>query len=146
MIEQLNLDGSKSEKIKPGSTWVWNRNARKSKWRDLVSILVFVAAVVGVASWAEFWWFPANRAERICEGFVKEEMRAPSTAVFSNEDYISFAEAGAGDTYLVTGDVDGQNGFGAMIRQNFSCFVKGGSLVMPVAFREGSLAKFHHQQ
>jgi hypothetical protein len=51
-----------------------------------------------------------------CEDVVKKNLKAPSTASFSNE-----TATGTGGAYTVTGDVDSQNGFGAMIRNHFTC-------------------------
>jgi cytochrome c biogenesis protein ResB len=67
---------------------------------------------------------PAKRATANCEGFVKVRLKAPSTAKFSNE-----ATSVNGRLYTVTGDVDAQNSFGAMLRNRYSCFVtKDGTL------------------
>jgi hypothetical protein len=51
-----------------------------------------------------------------CESAVKNQLKAPSTAKFSGEDYID-----EDPTWLVTGSVDAQNGFGAMLRSGFNC-------------------------
>jgi hypothetical protein len=54
------------------------------------------------------------------EQFVRSRLKAPSTAKFCG-----FSEANvmtlAGNSYQVTGWVDAQNGFGAMLRTNFAC-------------------------
>jgi hypothetical protein len=67
---------------------------------------------------------PAKRATASCEGFVKERLKAPSTAKFSNE-----VTGVNGRLYTVTGDVDAQNSFGAMLRSKYNCLVtKDGTL------------------
>ncbi len=53
-----------------------------------------------------------------CEELVKDRLKAPSTAEFSGES----ADGSAG-SYTVTGDVDSQNSFGAMLRSHFTCTV-----------------------
>lgn len=51
-----------------------------------------------------------------CETAVKNQLKAPATAKFSGEDYID-----EDPTWLVTGSVDAQNGFGALLRSAFNC-------------------------
>lgn len=58
-------------------------------------------------------------ATRVCEDFVKERLKAPATADFSDLDVTS--DAGE---YTVTGDVDAQNSFGAKLRSHFTCVVR----------------------
>ncbi|QPZ39683.1 hypothetical protein [Paramicrobacterium chengjingii] len=59
-----------------------------------------------------------NTAEAInyCEDKVRGELKAPSTAEFDS------SATGSG-TYTVTGTVDSQNSFGAMMRSDFQCTV-----------------------
>jgi hypothetical protein len=57
-------------------------------------------------------------AVNACEGFVKDQLKAPSTARFSNERY-----GQDGLVFTVTGDVDAQNSFGATIRNHYTCVV-----------------------
>jgi hypothetical protein len=54
-------------------------------------------------------------AEAQCESFVEDRLKSPSTAEFD----LSASPAGSG--WLVTGTVDSQNGFGAMIRGSVRC-------------------------
>ena len=60
-----------------------------------------------------------NDAERVCYDFVRDRLRSPSSAVFSNVN-----TSGSGSTFTVSGAVDSQNGFGAMIRNSFTCSVR----------------------
>ncbi|NYE19451.1 hypothetical protein [Microbacterium immunditiarum] len=59
-----------------------------------------------------------NKYEAIaqCEARVKEQLRAPSTATFD-------LDATGSGTWTVTGTVDAENGFGAMIRNDVQCTV-----------------------
>jgi hypothetical protein len=61
-------------------------------------------------------------AEDVCETFIKNRILTPSTAKFSGEhaDIIQ----GQTDAFRVTGVVDAQNGFGATIRNYFTCDVQ----------------------
>lgn len=58
----------------------------------------------------------------VCENFVEDRLRAPSTAEFpSTSDYDI---SGSGSVYTVRGYVDSENGFGAMIRSDWTCVVQ----------------------
>lgn len=59
-------------------------------------------------------------AKRVCqEDFVPKRLKAPKTAEFSG---VTVTESGG--VYTVTGSVDSQNGFGALIRSSFTCKVR----------------------
>jgi hypothetical protein len=63
------------------------------------------------------------------EDFVKKRLKSPSTAEFPGlfEKAEHITELG-NDEYLISSWVDSQNGFGAMLRSNFSCkiiFIEG---------------------
>lgn len=62
----------------------------------------------------------------VCTNFVKDRLRAPSTAEFRNyfEDDGEVVVTGGPDTYVVTSSVDSENGFGAMLRSTFVCQVE----------------------
>lgn len=61
-------------------------------------------------------------AQLNCEDIVKNSLKSPSTANFSNEEV-----TGTSGQYTVTGDVDSQNSFGATLRDHFVCDVTGTS-------------------
>lgn len=58
----------------------------------------------------------------MCERFVEEALKAPSTARFQPIHQMDVMQL-AGSEFLVNGYVDAQNGFGAMIRTQFNCQV-----------------------
>lgn len=58
-------------------------------------------------------------AARECEKQVEKLLKAPATANF---DLTAVADPGAG--FVVTGTVDAQNSFGAMIRNDVKCSVR----------------------
>jgi hypothetical protein len=58
----------------------------------------------------------SNAAISACENAVKDQLKAPSTAKFSNERYTD-----SDPSWRATGDVDAENSFGAMIRSHFDC-------------------------
>lgn len=71
-----------------------------------------------------------------CRDGVKARLKAPSTAQFSQESIAGMTET----RWKVSGVVDAQNGFGAMLRQRYSCQADkdgaGGWTVYNVAFAD----------
>ncbi len=63
-----------------------------------------------------------SKAFIISQHFVKEKVKAPSTAQFPSFDFQSI-HLGEG-RYKVTSYVDAQNSFGAMIRTNYTAILK----------------------
>ena len=61
-----------------------------------------------------------SMAEQMCEQFVTDRLKAPSTAEFPGGEV---TDVGA-DEYEVVGSVDSQNGFGAMIRTGYTCTIR----------------------
>jgi len=59
-------------------------------------------------------------AEVACEDFVKDRLKAPSTADFSDQVRTPLP----GGQFLVEGQVDSENGFGATVRAAWSCTVR----------------------
>lgn len=59
-------------------------------------------------------------AEIMCEEFVKDRLKAPATAEFSNQR----AESIGDQRWDVTGTVDSENSFGALIRSNYRCDIR----------------------
>jgi hypothetical protein len=51
--------------------------------------------------------------------FVNDRLKAPSTAKYPSSSDVSIKQTG--NKWIVTGYVDAQNSFGAMIRQNYIC-------------------------
>lgn len=58
-------------------------------------------------------------AQSACEDWVKDQLKAPATADFGDEDV-----SGGGGSWTVTGVVDAENGFGANIRTSWTCDVR----------------------
>jgi hypothetical protein len=70
------------------------------------------------------WPYAISRAAAVTLGrsCVKEQLKAPSTAEFEfRSESLTFIND---STYTFTGPVDSQNGFGAMIRSNFTVTVE----------------------
>lgn len=59
-------------------------------------------------------------AQRACEeNFIPGKLKAPASAKFSGESVTH-----AGETYTVSGQVDSENSFGALIRAPFTCVMR----------------------
>jgi len=81
-------------------------------------VLVVVAFLVAGCSYTSG---PSSVGARVAAKlFVKDRLKAPSTARFGT---LTATESYDG-SYLVSGYVDSQNSFGAMIRTYFSCTVE----------------------
>lgn len=82
-----------------------------------ILVILFMLAVFGGTSTTKLDEWGAQVA---CEDVVKTLLKAPSTAEFSNWQRQSNGDG----KYTVTGTVDSQNGFGAMLRSQFGCTVR----------------------
>ena len=59
-----------------------------------------------------------NNLKRLCEeGAIKTSLKSPSTAIFSNSSTTKLTKG----VYKVSGNVDAQNGYGAMLRNRYTC-------------------------
>lgn len=101
--------------------------AKPASKGSLALLVVFVVAVVFVCVTAFISRSgddsdpdPGPDAERVCQDFVKKRLKAPATAKFSDVNH----SGGVDGEYTVTGAVDSQNSFGALIRSDFTCTVK----------------------
>lgn len=75
-------------------------------------LLIFVFALSGCTPSGE-------RAIEECKNLVKNRLKAPATASFTNISVEDLDEK----TSNIDGDVDAENSFGAKIRSSFSCQV-----------------------
>lgn len=58
-------------------------------------------------------------ARFVCEEWVRDGLRAPATARFSG-----VTTTASGGVYTIRGDVDAENGFGALLRSGWVCEVR----------------------
>jgi Protein of unknown function (DUF2510) len=65
----------------------------------------------------------ADAAFTVCKNFVKDRLKAPGTAKFAkrSDPFVRVITIDDGANYFVTGWVDSQNGFGALLRADFRC-------------------------
>jgi curved DNA-binding protein CbpA len=66
--------------------------------------------------------YDAFQAQADCEGFVKQNLKAPSSADFASHRELNITGSGVGP-WTVIGYVDSQNSFGAKIRSTYICTV-----------------------
>lgn len=98
----------------------------RSGKRWAAGIIIAIIAVVALLVWRSGQEEPDvdlnGDAKRVCqEEFIPKRLKAPATAEFSGVSVTT-----AGDTYTVTGSVDSQNSFGALVRSSFACVVRHG--------------------
>ena len=82
-----------------------------------VGMAVLLAAGTG-AYFVFFYHAEQKQAITQCEARIKSMLRAPATAKFSNEAVAKVPP----DGWNVTGDVDAENGFSALVRNQWDCY------------------------
>lgn len=61
-------------------------------------------------------------AQDVCHQFVEKRLRAPATARFERFDEATITVSGG--VHTVRGHVDSENGYGALVRSNYTCQVR----------------------
>ena len=84
------------------------------KWIGL-ALLVGLTACGGGDSESDLQY----EAKDSCHEWVKEKLKSPATAEFSGDSV-----TGTGGDYAIAGNVDSQNGFGAVVRTAWTCTVR----------------------
>ena len=94
---------------------------KRRGWVERHPFLAVLAGLLVLSAWLGFRssGAPATgdefTAASMCERFVADHLKSPSTAEFDS------TATGGGDTWTVTGTVDSQNSFGAMVRNTYTC-------------------------
>lgn len=78
--------------------------------------LLIVAAIGGGCAVEDDGSGDGFTAEVMCEEFVKDRLKSPATAEFSEQ-----AHRADGAAWVVSGVVDSENGFGALVRSDYTC-------------------------
>lgn len=88
----------------------------------LAALIVLILAAVGGLTFLLLRPTGPNSTVQIsaCRAKVKANLKAPATAQFSQE---TVARQPTGNLYEVRGLVDAENGFGALLRQRYTCTV-----------------------
>lgn len=110
------------EAVEPGEPE--GRANRKPLLLGCLGVLVLVVglpvACTALSMGGGSSWEPTGaEARSICEGWVRDQLKAPSTARFQDG-----TTSGGPTAYTVTGTVDAQNGFGGTVRTGWSCTVE----------------------
>lgn len=96
-----------------------NRSSRAPLWfLGIVAVLVVVGFLIHSASGGTDSLGYQVDSKRVCQNFVKDELKSPASAKFSD-----VTTTGSGTAWTVGGNVDSDNSFGAPIRNAFSCSV-----------------------
>ncbi len=66
-------------------------------------------------------FFASTRVTKSCQASVKNKLKSPSTASFVDQP-LTVNTAKLKGLYRLSGQVDAQNSFGAMLRQDYSCY------------------------
>lgn len=85
----------------------------------VIGIPVACTAIASVGGGDDDWKPTATEARLICEGWVRDQLKAPSTARF-----VDGTTTGGPTAYTVTGAVDAENSFGAKLRTDWTCDVE----------------------
>ncbi|MFT3871063.1 MAG: hypothetical protein QM714_00220 [Nocardioides sp.] len=89
----------------------------------LWAVLLPVLLIGGCFAWASVAGDDGDAsgyAKVACRDWVKDRLKSPSSAKFSDE----VVEPNGETRYEVTGSVDSENSFGAMIRNRYRCLVE----------------------
>lgn len=86
----------------------------------LAAVLIFMAVAGGNdADPAAYDPDNPTEARAQCEDLVEENLKSPATAEFGTSEATR-----SGTEWIVTGSVDSENSFGAMLRSDFQCSVR----------------------
>lgn len=83
-----------------------------------ILLVAYCAVAGGSHSTADDPEVQRSGAESACEGWVKDQLKAPSTAKFTDT-----TSTGVGP-WTVTGSVDAENSFGAALRRRWTCTIR----------------------
>lgn len=100
---------------------------KKANRAGCIAVLIIFAiigiAVYGIAAASDYSDKPDNiSAFVMCQKFVRDSLKAPSTAKFA--DYNDKTISSNGNRFNVISYVDAQNSFGAMVRTSYICEVE----------------------
>lgn len=97
-----------------------------SRWRWLLLTPIAAGLIFGIVSIAttpdrhELPGGDRDGADLQCRGQVLGKLRAPGTAQFTGAT-VAYRPGQTADFYTARGQVDAQNGFGALLRMRYQC-------------------------
>lgn len=92
-----------------------NKPIDKIGWLALAACVAFAVVAIALTRGGGSNDGDARGAKDACQEFIKNRLKSPGTADFSNE------EATSGAAWTVTGNVDSQNAFGGVVRNTYNC-------------------------
>ncbi|PWR08559.1 hypothetical protein DKT68_15190 [Micromonospora acroterricola] len=97
------------------------RASRRWPW-IAAAVLVGLVAVGGLA----YALMPSDEDEAVerCQAAISGQLKSPATAEYADDVTVSGEEGNFGTYYEVTGQVDAENGFGALVRGDYRCKVQ----------------------
>lgn len=101
-------------------------NSESGDWK--IGVALSVALLLAFCGW--YYWddFAPNPSKQECETAVAERLRSPASASFTYDvDTRNF----------MSGSVDSQNGFGAVLRSEFECFKNDGPVSIKLTTPDG---------
>lgn len=113
------LQGAQGDSEPQGDPSESKSSAKGCLWIVAALILLPAACIATTSGGGSKWEPTAFEARSICEDWVKDRLKAPSSAKFTDG-----AESGGGGKYTISGSVDAQNSFGAMIRSTWTCDIR----------------------
>lgn len=100
-------------------TWWAGLSARGRE--GVVAGVVILVLLAGSGLWALYQRsLEDDHAAVACANRIIEGLKAPSTAEFSEP----VAEDDGDSSFVVTGSVDAENSFGAMLRKDYECYAR----------------------
>lgn len=94
--------------------------ARFKPWQVVAGAVVLLACALAFAAWVMPAGADYDDEARECREQVESRLRSPATADFGEQTITTRGQA----TY-VSGAVDSENGFGANVRSDYRCEVRG---------------------
>jgi hypothetical protein len=109
--------------LQPTTPTLKPKPSRAAQVFAVVFVIVFIAIIVGALTDSP----PApdhtgDEAIGMCRQFVRDRLKAPTTAKFASYSENKVTDGGGG-RYTVVAHVDAQNAFGAMLRNAYTCVV-----------------------
>ncbi|MCL1870998.1 MAG: hypothetical protein FWF90_11375 [Promicromonosporaceae bacterium] len=84
----------------------------------VIGVPAACTAVLSMGGSGSDWTPTVTEARTVCEGWVKDQLKAPATAHF-----VDGSSTGSAGTYSISGSVDAENSFGALIRTDWTCTI-----------------------
>lgn len=101
-----------------GST-AQNRKGCGGGCLGVVALVIVTAVACSIGGGEDSWEPTATEARLVCEDWVRDQLKAPATA-----DFTDGAESGGPSSYTISGEVDAENSFGATLRTSWTCSIE----------------------